>query len=87
MINAGKGIAVSRTITDENPSNSVMNPGSESKILENESSGEETVTEKIFWAKAADGCSTYLKLSESVPCYSVQEIMQLHILLSNFLQK
>jgi hypothetical protein len=88
VIDAGKGIAVSRsTITGQNIINAVMNPGSECTILENESSDEEIVTEKIFWAKAADACSALLKISESRPCYSAQEITQLHTLLSNFLEK
>ena len=63
-----------------------MNLGSESKILENESS-DEVITEKISLAKAADSYSTLLKFSETWPCYLAQEVMQLHILHFTFLQK
>jgi hypothetical protein len=56
-----------------------MNPDSESKTLENESSGEEIVREKISWAKAALSYSTLLKFAKSQPCISTQEEMQLHI--------
>ena len=42
---------------------------------------------KISWAKAADAYSTLLKFVKSWSCYSAQEVMQLHILHSTFLQK
>jgi hypothetical protein len=64
-----------------------MNTDPESNILGNSSSDEEIAREKIPWAKAADAYSTLLKFVKSWPCYSVQEVMQLHILHSTFLQK
>jgi len=63
-----------------------MNLGSESKTLENESS-DEVITERISCAKPANTYSTLLKFSENWPCYLAQEVMQLHILHSTFLQK
>jgi hypothetical protein len=62
-----------------------MNPASESKPLENQSSDKETVLVKI--CKAAQLYSTLLKSTKSQPCYSAQEVMQLHILHSTFLRK
>jgi hypothetical protein len=62
-----------------------MNPASESKPLENQSSDKETVPVKI--SKAAELCSTLLKFTKSQPSYLVQEVMQLHILHSTFLRK
>jgi hypothetical protein len=86
-INADKGIEVSRTIADEDLINAVTNPEPESKTLDNESSDEKIVTEKISWAKTADAFSTPLKSAESRPCSSSQEVMQLHIWHSTFMQK
>ena len=48
-----------------------MNPDSESKTLENESSEEEIVTEKISWAEGAEACSTLLKFDKRRPCYYI----------------
>jgi hypothetical protein len=62
-----------------------MNPASESKPLENQSSDKETVPVKI--SKAAELYSTLLKFTKSQPSYLAQEVMQLHILLSTFLRK
>jgi hypothetical protein len=65
-----------------------VNPDSESNTLENESSDEEIVTEKISWAEGAGACSTLLKFAKRRPRYLAQEVvMQLHILLSTFQQK
>jgi len=77
---------VSSTVTDEDLINALMNSDPESKILGNSSSDEEVAREKIS-AKAADACSARLKFVKSWPCYSAQEVMQLHILHSTFLQK
>jgi hypothetical protein len=86
-IDADKGIEVSRTIADEDLINAVINPEPGSKTLENKSSDEEIVIEKICWAKAVNMYSTLLKSAESQSYYSAQEVMQLHILHSAFLQK
>jgi hypothetical protein len=64
-----------------------VNPDSENKTLENEFSDEEIITEKISWAKAADSYSTLLKFAKSQPCIAPQEIIQLRISLSAFLQE
>jgi len=64
-----------------------MNPDSENKTLEIESSDEEIITEKISWAKAADSYSILLKFSKSQPCIAAQEIVQLPISHSAFLQE
>lgn len=64
-----------------------MNPHSENKTLKNESSDEEIITEKISWAEAADSYSTLLKFAKSQPCIAAQEIIQLPISYSNFLQE
>ena len=82
---ADKGTVVPRTIAVEDLINAVMNPASESKPLENQSSDKETVPVKI--SKSAEMYSTLLKFTESQPCFSAQELMQLHILHSTFLQK
>lgn len=82
-----KGIVVLRTVADGDLINGVMNPDFEIKTLENESSEEGIVTEKISWAKNSDAYSTFVTFANSRPCYSGQEIMQLHILRSTFLQK
>jgi hypothetical protein len=55
--------------------------------LENESSDEEIVTEKFSWAEGAGAYSTLLKFAKIRPCYSAQEVMQLHILHSTFQRK
>jgi hypothetical protein len=86
-INEYKGIVVSCTIAIEDLINAIMNPDSESKTCENKSSEEEIVTEKVSWIKAANMCSTLKTFAKSWPCYSAQEVMQLHILHSTFLQK
>ena len=86
-IEAGKGISVSCTTADEDLINAVLNPDSESKTLENESSDEEIVTEQNSWVKAANSYSTLLKFAKSQPCISAQEVIQLHILHSTFLQE
>jgi len=82
---ADKGIVVSHTIAVEDLINAVMNPASESKPLENQSSDKETVQLKI--CKAAELYSTLLKFIKSQPCYLAQKVMQLHILHSTFLRK
>ena len=64
-----------------------MNTDSESKPHENQFSDKEIVTVNISWDKAADLYSTLLKFTKSQPCYLAQEVMQLHILQSIFLQK
>jgi hypothetical protein len=64
-----------------------MNSGPESGILNNASSDEEIAIDKISWAKAADAYSTVLKFVKSWPCYSAQEVIQLHILHSTFSAK
>jgi hypothetical protein len=74
-----KGIVVLCAIADGDLINDVMKSDAESKTLENESSEEEIVTEKISWAKAADAYSTLLKFANRRPYYSAQEVMQLHI--------
>lgn len=58
-INANKGTAVSRTTL-----NAAVNPDSESNTLENESSDEEDVKEKISSAEGAGACSTLLKFAK-----------------------
>ena len=83
---AGKGIEVSCAIADEDLTNAVMNLGSESKTLENESS-DEVITERISRVKAADTYSTLLKFSETWPRYLAQEVMQVHVLHFIILQK
>jgi len=82
---ADKGIVMSRIIAVEDLINAVMNPASESKPLENQSSDKETVPVKI--CKAAELYSTLLKFTKSQPCYSAQKVMQLHILHSTFMWK
>ena len=64
-----------------------MNPDSESKTFVNGSSDEKIITEKISWAKAVDAYSTLPKFTKAQPCYLAQEVMQLHIFRSTFLQK
>ena len=64
-----------------------MNPYSKSKIVDDESSGEEIATEKISLAKAADAYSTLLTVAKSRPCYSAQGEMQLRVLHSAFFSK
>jgi len=86
-IDDGKGIEVSRTIANEDLINVVMNSGSENKILGNEPSDKEIITEEISWAKAADAYSTLLTFAKSRPCYLAQEVTQLHFLHSTFLQQ
>ena len=78
---------MSSTITDEDLINALMNSDPESKILGNASSDEGIAREKIYWDEAADAYSTLVKFAKSWPCYSTQEVMQLHILHSTFLQK
>jgi hypothetical protein len=86
-IDADTGIEVSHTVTDDDLINAVMNPDPENKNLQSESSDEEIATDKILCAKAADAYSMLLKFTESQPCYLAHEVMQSHILHSNFLQK
>jgi len=64
-----------------------MNPDSENKTLQNESSDEKIITKKISWAKAADSYSTLLKFAKNQPCVAAQEIIQLPISHSAFLQE
>jgi len=64
-----------------------MDTDSENETLENESSDEEIITQKISWAKAADSYSTLLKSAKSQPCIAAQEIIQLPISHSAFLQE
>ena len=64
-----------------------MNPYSKSKIVDDESSGEEIATEKISWTTADDAFYTLTTFAKNRPCYSAQREMQLHILYSTFLQK
>jgi hypothetical protein len=64
-IDDGKGIEVSRTIANEDLINVVMNSGSENKILGNEPSDKEIITQEISLAKAADAYSTLLKFAKS----------------------
>ena len=78
---------MSHTIADGDLINAVIKPDSESKTLENESSDEEIFTEKISWPQTADTYSTLLKFTKTQTCYLAQELMQLHILHSTFLQK
>jgi len=76
---------VSCTIAVEDLINAVINPTSESKPLENLSSDKENVPVKM--SKSAEMYSTLLNFTESQPFSSAQEVMQLHILHSTFLQK
>jgi hypothetical protein len=78
---------VLHTIPDGDLINAVMKPDSESETPENESLYEEIVTERIFWAKAADTYFMLLKVTENQPFYSAQKIMQLLILYSTSLHK
>jgi hypothetical protein len=78
---------VSRTIADGDLIKAVMNPDSVSKILDHESSDEDIVTEKISWAKPAGAYTTFLKSAGIRPCYSTQEVAQLHILYFTFLRE
>lgn len=64
---AGKGTAVSSTVADVDLINTFLSPDSESKILDNESSNEETATEKISWAKPSDAYPTLPKFAKSRP--------------------
>jgi len=64
-----------------------MNPDSENRTVENESSDEKIITEKISWAKAADSYSTLLKFAKSQPWFAAQEIIQLPISHSAFPQE
>jgi hypothetical protein len=59
-----KGIVVSRTIADGDLINDDMNSDAESKSRENESSEEEIVTVKMYWAKPVDAYSTLLKFAD-----------------------
>jgi hypothetical protein len=86
IIDGDKGIEVSHTVTDDDLINAVMNSNSENKNLEGKSS-DEIGTEKVFWAKVAIVYSTLLKFAEGHSWYSAQEVMQLHILHSSFLQE
>ena len=79
-------IEVSRTIAYKDLINAVMNTDAEIK-LENRPSDEEIIKAKNFGAKATNAYSTLLKFVESQSCYSAQEVTQLRVLLSTFLQK
>jgi vesicle coat complex subunit len=69
-INVGKGIEMQRAIAYEDLINAIKSPDSESKTLENRSSYEEIVRDKISWSKAVDVYCTTLKFAESQSCYS-----------------
>jgi hypothetical protein len=69
-IDVGTGIEMQRAIADEDLINAVMNPDSERKTLENKSSDEEIVRDKISWSKAVDVYCTTVKFTESQSCYS-----------------
>uniref|UniRef100_A0A8C0JEN1 Uncharacterized protein n=1 Tax=Chelonoidis abingdonii TaxID=106734 RepID=A0A8C0JEN1_CHEAB len=43
--------------------------------------------DKITWGKAASAFDTIITFAERQPCYTAQEVMQLHILHSTFMQK
>jgi hypothetical protein len=64
--------------------NVVINPDPECNTRENESSNEETATEKISWANMVDVYSSLPKFAKSWSCYSAQKVTKLHILQSTF---
>lgn len=61
--NVGKWIALPRAVADGDIINVIMGPNSESILLGNGSSIEETAIGKISWAKAANAYSTLLKFA------------------------
>jgi hypothetical protein len=86
-IDADEGIVGLCIVAAGDLINAVVDPDSESKMLDNESSDKEIAVENISWAQAADAYSTLVKFAKSRPFYLAQEVMQLHILHSTFLQK
>uniref|UniRef100_A0A7M4F3T4 DDE-1 domain-containing protein n=1 Tax=Crocodylus porosus TaxID=8502 RepID=A0A7M4F3T4_CROPO len=87
----GEGCSCYKPIThvfsDAEIIESVVNP-EKSAVTEKDSEeddfGEE---EKISWANAASCLDNFIKFAERQSCYSAQEVMQLHIIHSNFMQK
>ena len=71
-IDADIWIEVSRTIAYEDLINAVMNPDSERKTLENISSDEEIVRDKISWSNAVGVYCTTVKFTESMGSYQHQ---------------
>ncbi|XP_025050506.1 jerky protein homolog [Alligator sinensis] len=65
----------------------VVNP-EKSKVTEKDSEEEDFSEEKkISWASAASHIDNFIKFAERQSCYSAQEVMQLHIIHSDFMQK
>ncbi|XP_064419100.1 jerky protein homolog [Latimeria chalumnae] len=86
-VEADKEVEVTHVISDVEIIDSVVNP--EKPKESDKDSEEEDFSEeaKITWANAASAFDTLIKFAERQHCYSAQEVMQLHILQSNFLQK
>uniref|UniRef100_A0A8C0IT06 HTH CENPB-type domain-containing protein n=1 Tax=Chelonoidis abingdonii TaxID=106734 RepID=A0A8C0IT06_CHEAB len=75
------------TVTDTEIIENVLNPET-SKNTDRDSEEEDFSEEdKITLRKASSVFDTIIKFAERQPCYTAQEVMQLHVLRSTFMQK
>nr|XP_014431724.1 jerky protein homolog [Pelodiscus sinensis] len=86
-VETDKEVEVTQTVTDTERIENVFN--SEKSKDTDKGSEEEDFSEedKITWEKAASAFDTIIKFAERQPCYTAQDVMQLHILHSTFMQK
>ncbi|CAM5080957.1 unnamed protein product [Natator depressus] len=86
-VEADKEVEVTHTVTDTEIIENVLKT-EKSKDTDKDSEEEDFSEEdKITWGKAASAFDTIIKFAERQPCYTAQEVMQLHILHSTFMQK
>uniref|UniRef100_A0A452ICH1 Uncharacterized protein n=1 Tax=Gopherus agassizii TaxID=38772 RepID=A0A452ICH1_9SAUR len=82
-----KEVEMVHTVTDTEIIENVLNPET-SKDTDRDSEEEDFSEEdKITLGKASSVFDTIIKFAERQPCYTAQEVMQLHVLCSTFMQK
>ncbi|XP_005302607.2 jerky protein homolog [Chrysemys picta bellii] len=86
-VEADKGVEVTHTVVDTEIIETVLNT-EKSKDTDKDSEEDDFSEEdKITWGEAASAFDTIIKFAERQPCYTAQEVMQLHMLHSTFMQK
>ncbi|GBM60398.1 Jerky protein [Araneus ventricosus] len=86
-INVDKNIPVTETLTEEELIRKMTASEEETNDISSESDDEKSSDEKISWGEAEKSLSTFLQFCEKNAQYSVQEVMELHLIKERFMKK
>lgn len=74
-------------ISDKDIIDSVTKPSDPAEECEDEDDDDDEVKEKVSWSKAVSSLETFLDFAESNPSFTINEIMNYHIILKEVYKK